>query len=81
MAVLVVPVDKEAPKGRLILPQVQSIRDLLDADAYCLVVKERELREALDRLKRDQQPLEGLAQTPLRVQLQAVLRMTDARSD
>src|SRR5208282_5698732 len=47
MAVLVVPIDKEAPKGRLILPQVQSIRDLLDSDAYCLVVKERELRSAL----------------------------------
>lgn len=52
MAVLVVPIDKEAPKGRLILPQVQSIRDLLDGDACCLVVKERELRDALDRLKR-----------------------------
>jgi [FeFe] hydrogenase H-cluster maturation GTPase HydF len=51
-AVLVVPVDKEAPKGRLILPQSQAIRDLLDDDAYALVVKERELREALDRLKR-----------------------------
>jgi [FeFe] hydrogenase H-cluster maturation GTPase HydF len=51
MAVLVVPIDKEAPKGRLILPQVQAIRDLLDGDAYCLVVKERELRAALDRLK------------------------------
>jgi [FeFe] hydrogenase H-cluster maturation GTPase HydF len=51
LAVLVVPVDKEAPKGRLILPQVQSIRDLLDSDAYCLVVKEHELRRALDRLK------------------------------
>ncbi|HSB71353.1 MAG TPA: [FeFe] hydrogenase H-cluster maturation GTPase HydF [Candidatus Methylomirabilis sp.] len=50
MAVLVVPIDKEAPKGRLILPQVQAIRDLLDSDAYCLVVKERELRRALDRL-------------------------------
>ncbi len=37
--------------GRLILPQVQSIRDLLDADAMALVVKERELRSALDRLK------------------------------
>lgn len=36
---------------------------------------------ALDRLKRDLHPLEGLAQTPLRVQLQAVLRMTDARPD
>ena len=52
MAVLVVPIDKEAPKGRLILPQVQSIRDLLDGDAYCMVVKDRELRDALDRLKR-----------------------------
>ena len=51
LAVLVVPIDKEAPKGRLILPQVQAIRDLLDSDAYCLVVKERELRSALDRLK------------------------------
>jgi [FeFe] hydrogenase H-cluster maturation GTPase HydF len=52
LAVLVVPIDMEAPKGRLILPQVQSIRDILDNDAYCLVVKERELRDALDRLKR-----------------------------
>lgn len=50
-AVLVVPIDKEAPRGRLILPQVQSIRDLLDADACCLVVKERELRHALDNLR------------------------------
>ncbi len=52
MAILVVPIDKEAPKGRLILPQVQSIRDLLDNDSYCLVVKEKELRSALDSLKR-----------------------------
>ena len=51
LAVLVVPIDKEAPKGRLILPQVQDIRDLLDSDAGCLVVKERELRNALDRLR------------------------------
>jgi [FeFe] hydrogenase H-cluster maturation GTPase HydF len=51
MAMLVIPIDKEAPKGRLILPQVQSIRDLLDGDAMCMVVKERELRPALDRLK------------------------------
>jgi [FeFe] hydrogenase H-cluster maturation GTPase HydF len=51
LAVLVVPIDKEAPKGRLILPQVQTIRDLLDSDSICLVVKERELRAALDRLK------------------------------
>jgi [FeFe] hydrogenase H-cluster maturation GTPase HydF len=51
LAILVVPIDKEAPKGRLILPQVQTIRDLLDSDALCMVVKERELRTALDRLK------------------------------
>ena len=39
-------------KGRLILPQVQSIRDILDVDAYCMVVKERELADALQRLNR-----------------------------
>ncbi|MHC4552598.1 MAG: [FeFe] hydrogenase H-cluster maturation GTPase HydF [Planctomycetota bacterium] len=50
-AVLVVPIDKEAPKGRLILPQVQTIRDLLDSDAMCVVAKERELRAAIDNLK------------------------------
>jgi [FeFe] hydrogenase H-cluster maturation GTPase HydF len=52
LALLVVPIDKEAPKGRLILPQVQSIRDLLDSDAMALIVKERELRAALERLQR-----------------------------
>ena len=52
MAVLVVPIDLEAPKGRLIMPQVQTIRDLLDSDACCAVVKERELRDLLDNLKR-----------------------------
>lgn len=49
--VLVVPIDKEAPKGRLILPQVQTIRDLLDHDAQALVVKERELPQALASLR------------------------------
>ena len=52
LAMLVVPIDLEAPKGRLILPQVQTIRDILDNDSYCMIVKERELRDALDRLKR-----------------------------
>ncbi|MBL8028932.1 MAG: [FeFe] hydrogenase H-cluster maturation GTPase HydF [Fibrobacteres bacterium] len=52
MAILVVPIDKEAPKGRLIMPQVQSIRDLLDNDSCCMVVKERELKTALEMLKR-----------------------------
>lgn len=51
VAVLVVPIDKEAPKGRLILPQVMAIRDLLDGESMALVVQERELRNALDRLK------------------------------
>ncbi len=50
LAVLVVPIDKEAPRGRLILPQVQAIRDLMDSDAMALVVKERELRTAIGRL-------------------------------
>jgi len=50
LAVLVVPIDLEAPKGRLILPQVQAIRDLLDNDAAALVVKERELAGYLKRL-------------------------------
>lgn len=52
LAVLVVPIDLGAPKGRLILPQVQAIRDILDSDASCMVVKERELRDALERLQR-----------------------------
>lgn len=51
VVVLVVPIDLEAPRGRLILPQVQSIRDVLDHDSCCLVVKERELRGALDGLR------------------------------
>ena len=38
LAMLVIPIDMEAPKGRLILPQVQTIRDLLDNDSYCMVV-------------------------------------------
>ncbi|MBU2501206.1 [FeFe] hydrogenase H-cluster maturation GTPase HydF, partial [bacterium] len=50
-AVLVVPVDEEAPVGRLIMPQVQAIRDLLDGDAACLVVKETGLASALASLR------------------------------
>lgn len=48
--VLVVPIDKAAPKGRLILPQQQTIRDILEADAAAIVVKEYELRETLASL-------------------------------
>ena len=49
--ILVVPIDKEAPKGRLILPQVQTIRDLLDNNCMTYVVKETELKEAINNLK------------------------------
>lgn len=52
LVVMVIPIDKEAPKGRIILPQVQAIRDALDHDSFCLVVKDRDLRNALDRLKK-----------------------------
>lgn len=51
MVILVTPIDKEAPKGRLILPQVQTIRDLLDSNCLVLTVKESELKQALDSLK------------------------------
>lgn len=50
--VLVVPIDKAAPKGRLILPQQQTIRDILEADATAIVVKEHELRETLQNLSK-----------------------------
>lgn len=50
LAILVVPIDTAAPKGRLILPQVQTLRDLLDHDMMGLVVKERELRLAFKYL-------------------------------
>lgn len=48
--VLVVPIDKAAPKGRLILPQQQTIRDILEANATAVVVKEFQLRETLRSL-------------------------------
>lgn len=47
---LVTPIDKAAPKGRLILPQQQTIRDILEADAAAIVVKEFELKETLESL-------------------------------
>ena len=49
-AVLVVPIDSAAPKGRLILPQQQTIRDILDAGAIAIVVKESELADTLKNL-------------------------------
>lgn len=52
MVVLVTPIDTEAPKGRLIMPQVQTIRDILDNQAYCTVVQERDLARALGNMKK-----------------------------
>ncbi len=49
--ILVIPIDKEAPKGRIILPQVQTIRDMLDSDCLSYIVKETELKQAIDNLK------------------------------
>lgn len=51
--VLVTPIDLAAPKGRLILPQVQVIRELLDHDVVVTLVKERELEYALETFKQD----------------------------
>lgn len=50
LTILVVPIDLQAPKGRLILPQVQVLREALDCDASALVVKERELAHFLKTL-------------------------------
>lgn len=49
----VVPIDLAAPRGRLIAPQVQVIREVLDCDAMTLTVKEREIEQALAALRRD----------------------------
>ena len=49
--ILVIPIDKEAPKGRIILPQVRTLRELLDSNCICIAVKESELKQALENLK------------------------------
>ena len=51
MAVLVIPIDKAAPKGRLILPQQQVMRDVLDNDGEIICVKEDRLGDALEKMK------------------------------
>lgn len=48
--ILVVPIDSSAPKGRLILPQQQTIRDILDTGAVAVVVKENEVSETINKL-------------------------------
>ena len=57
LVLLITPIDEEAPEGRLILPQVQAIRDILDNDAIAVVAKEREIDSLLKRLS----PLPALA--------------------
>lgn len=52
VAVLVVPIDKAAPKGRLILPQQQVIRDILDKGAVAIVTRQHELGETLKKLNK-----------------------------
>lgn len=52
VVVMIVPIDLEAPKGRLILPQVQTLRDALDNSAVAMVVKETEYARALSLLNR-----------------------------
>ena len=51
LAVLVIPIDKAAPKGRLILPQQQVLRDILDADGEAICVKEDRLTDTLNKLR------------------------------
>ena len=52
LVILVIPIDKAAPKGRLILPQQQTIRDILDSGAYALTIRETELAAALSSIGR-----------------------------
>lgn len=75
IAVLIVPIDLQAPKGRLILPQVQTIREILDNDAISIVVKEREYAYVIENMVRkpdivicdSQVVLKMVADTPLDV--------------
>lgn len=67
VVLLITPIDIEAPEGRLILPQVQAIRDILDNDAIAVVVKEREVDTLLRRLE----PKPALAVTDSHVFLKA----------
>ncbi len=49
--ILITPIDEQAPKGRMILPQVQTLRDVLDSGALCYTVRETEYKQALANLK------------------------------
>ncbi|MDY3929815.1 MAG: [FeFe] hydrogenase H-cluster maturation GTPase HydF [Clostridia bacterium] len=52
VVIMVTPIDSAAPKGRMILPQMQTLRDILDADGCAVVVKETELKSALQNQKK-----------------------------
>lgn len=65
--ILITPIDTGAPKGRLILPQVQAIRELLDAGAKCLVIKEDRITETLNELRQPPQLVITDSQVVLRV--------------
>lgn len=52
IAILVVPIDSSAPKGRLILPQQQTIRDILEANALSVVIKEDKIKQTLQSLNK-----------------------------
>lgn len=67
LVVLITPIDNEAPEGRLILPQVQAIRDIIDNDCVAVVVKEKEV----DTLMRVLQPRPALVVTDSQVFLRA----------
>ncbi|PKM50905.1 MAG: [FeFe] hydrogenase H-cluster maturation GTPase HydF [Firmicutes bacterium HGW-Firmicutes-7] len=77
LVILVTPIDKAAPKGRLILPQQQTIRDILESDAIAIVTKEHELRDTFNKLSQkpklvitdSQAFLKVAADTPLDVMM------------
>ena len=73
LVLLITPIDSEAPEGRMILPQVQAIRDILDNDAIAVVAKEGELESLLKRL----QPKPILAITDSQVFKKADVSITD----
>ena len=73
LVLLITPIDSEAPEGRMILPQVQAIRDILDNDAIAVVAKEGELDSLLKRL----QPKPILAITDSQVFKKADASITD----
>jgi len=73
LVLLITPIDDEAPEGRMILPQVQTIRDILDNDAIAIVAKEREVDSLLKQL----QPKPALAITDSQVFLKADASIPD----